>query len=135
MVAGTAYGLTAPTGVVSPTLYVHARLEAGTTIPVDDQHQERAVYVVEGTVACGARSLAPGMMAWLRPGVPSTVRAVTPARLLLIGGGALAGERHIYWNFVSSSLERIERAKDDWRQGRFARVPGDDVEFIPLPPG
>jgi redox-sensitive bicupin YhaK (pirin superfamily) len=135
IVAGTAYGLTAPTGVVSPTLYVYARLEAGATIPVDDQHPERAVYVVDGTVSCGGRSLAQGMMALLRAGASSTVQALTPARVLLVGGGTLEGERHIYWNFVSSTRDRIERAKADWREGRFAKVPGDDVEFIPLPPG
>ena len=135
VVAGTGYGRTAPTGVLSPTLYVHARLAAGASLAVDDEHEERAVYVVEGRVACGARALDAGMMALLRPRAAVSVRGLAPSRVLLLGGAPLEGERHIYWNFVSSSRDRIERAKADWREGRFPRVPGDDVEFIPLPPG
>ena len=72
-------------------------------------------------------------MAVLAPGAEIVLHADGPTRVMLVGGAPLDGERHIWWNFVSSSKERIERAKDDWKQGRFGKVPGDDKEFIPLP--
>jgi redox-sensitive bicupin YhaK (pirin superfamily) len=133
VIAGTAYGARSPVGVLSPTLYVHARMEAGARLRVDDAHEERAVYVVEGAVGCDGHAFAPGTMVVLRPGADVVIAAEAPARLMLVGGAKLAGARHVYWNFVSSSEARIERAKDDWRSGRFGKVPGDEVEFIPLP--
>jgi redox-sensitive bicupin YhaK (pirin superfamily) len=133
IVAGTAYEERSPVDVLSPTLYVHARIEAGGRLLIDDTHEERAVYVVEGAIECDAVTFLPGTMLVLRPGAQVTVAAEKPARIMLVGGAKLTGERHIYWNFVSSSKERIERAKDDWQNGRFPKVPGDDVEFIPLP--
>ncbi len=133
IIAGSAYGHTAPAGVLSPTLYVDVELAAGASVPVDGEHEERAVYVVSGTVRCDEQPLSPGVMALLNPGAVATLAAETPARLMLIGGAALAGARHIEWNFVSSSRERIERAKADWRERRFPTVPGDDKERIPLP--
>jgi len=133
VIAGAAFGLRSPVGVLSPTLYVHAALDAGAQLAIDDTHEERAVYVVEGELACDGRAFRPGCMIVLRPGVRATVSAEQPARAMIVGGGKLAGERHVYWNFVSSSPERIEQAKDDWKNGRFPKVPGDDVEFIPLP--
>jgi redox-sensitive bicupin YhaK (pirin superfamily) len=133
VIAGTAYGLRSPAGVLSPTLYVHARLDVGATFAVDDEHEERAVYVVRGKVECEGRSFGEGTMVVLRPG-PATVRAVgAAADVMLVGGAPIEGPRHIWWNFVASSPERIERAKADWREGRFPKVPGDDKEFIPLP--
>ncbi|HEY4012899.1 MAG TPA: pirin family protein [Polyangiaceae bacterium] len=134
VIAGTAYGLRAPTGVLSPTLYVHARLAPGATLSVDEEHAERAVYVVRGSVECDGRSFCEGTLVVLRPG-PARVRAAAAADVMLIGGAHLEGTRHIWWNFVASSAERIERAKADWREGRFPKVPGDDEEFIPLPEG
>jgi redox-sensitive bicupin YhaK (pirin superfamily) len=133
VIAGTAYGERSPVGVLSPTLYVHARLDAGTTLDVDDEHAERAAYVVEGSVRCDGNEFTPGTMLVLRPRTAVNLEATQRSRVMLVGGASLPGERHIYWNFVSSSKERIERAKDDWKNGRFPRVPGDDVEFIPLP--
>ena len=133
VVAGTAYGQHSPVGVLSPTLYVHARLEAGAIVPVDDTHEQRAIYVVEGSVGCDGRTFRPGTMIILRPGARVTVAAQQATRVALVGGARLTGERHIDWNFVSSSMDRIERAKDDWASGRFPKVPGDEVEFIPLP--
>jgi redox-sensitive bicupin YhaK (pirin superfamily) len=133
VVAGAAYGACSPVSVLSPTLYVHARLVGGATLPIDDAYEERAVYVIEGVVSCDGRSLSVGTMALLRAGARVTIEAGEAARVMLVGGAKLEGERHIYWNFVSSSKERIERAKDDWRSGRFSRVPGDEREFIPLP--
>lgn len=133
VIAGTAFGARSPVGVLSPTLYVHARLEAGASLGIDEEHEQRAIYVVEGALGCDGHSLAAGTMAILRPGATARVTAPSDARLMIVGGARLEGERHIYWNFVSSSKERLERAKDDWRSGRFPKVPGDEVEFVPLP--
>jgi len=133
VIAGSAYGARSPVGVLSPTLYVHARLEAGASLLVDDEHEQRAIYVVEGTLACDGRTFEAGNMVVLRPAARVILGAVGPTRLMLIGGAALAGERHLWWNFVSSSPARIERAKDDWKNDRFAKIPGDDLERIPLP--
>jgi redox-sensitive bicupin YhaK (pirin superfamily) len=133
LLAGAAYGLTAPVGVLSPTFYVDAALESGATLPLPDEHAERAVYVVSGAVSCDARRFEAGNLLVFHAGAAAAVRAAAPARLILLGGAPLDGERHVWWNFVSSSTDRIERAKRDWQDGRFPRVPGDDVEFIPLP--
>jgi Pirin-related protein len=133
VIAGTAYGAQSPVGVLSPTLYVDVRLEPGARLEVDGTHPQRAVHVAEGWVQIGGQRLGPGVMAILRSGAEVEVQADGPARLMLVGGAPLDGERHIWWNFVSSSKERIERAKDDWRSGRFGKVPGDEKEFIPLP--
>ena len=135
IIAGTAYGERAPTGVLSPTLYVHARLTAGATLTVDDEHEERAVYVADGAIECDGRRFEAGTMLVLRAGAEVQVTATSAADLMLIGGAPLDGPRHIWWNFVSSSQERIEQAKADWKEGRFGKVPGDEEEFIPLPEG
>jgi redox-sensitive bicupin YhaK (pirin superfamily) len=89
--------------------------------------------VVEGAVQCGTQRAEPGRMLVFTPGAEVTVRATADARLVLLGGAPLEGPRHIFWNFVSSSRERIEEAKRAWKDRRFASVPGDDEEFIPLP--
>jgi redox-sensitive bicupin YhaK (pirin superfamily) len=133
VLAGSAFGLTAPVGVLSPTLYVHARLDVGAHLPLDAEHDERAFYVVEGEVTCDGRSFASGAMVVLRTGAPVTLHADGPARIMLVGGAKLVGERFIHWNFVSSSRERLEQAKDDWKNERFPTIPGDDRERIPLP--
>ncbi|HET6146563.1 MAG TPA: pirin family protein [Polyangia bacterium] len=133
VIAGSAYGLTAPTGVLSPTLYVDVELAAGAEVPVDGEHEERALYVVEGSVACGGQRVDPGVLTVLRPGASASLAADAPARAVLIGGAPLAGPRYIEWNFVSSSRERLEQAKSDWRERRFPTVPGDENERIPLP--
>lgn len=133
VIAGTAYGQRSPVGVLSPTLYVHARLEAGATLPVDDEHEQRAVYVVEGEVELDGRRFVEGTMVVLVAGADASLLAHTASRVMLLGGEKLAGERHLFWNFVSSDPARLERAKEDWRERRFPVVPGDDVEFIPLP--
>jgi redox-sensitive bicupin YhaK (pirin superfamily) len=135
VIAGSAYGVTAPTGVLSPTLYVDVSLAVGATVAVDGEHEERAVYVVDGTVECAGQRLVPGAMTVLRAGADVSLSSAGAARAVLIGGAPLPGLRHIEWNFVSSSSERLQRAKDDWRAGRFPKVPGDEIEFIPLPPG
>ncbi len=135
VIAGSAYGEQSPVRVLSPTLYVHARLAAGATLAVDDQHAERAVYVAAGTLALGAdgREYTEGSLLVLPANQPVELVSRGGADAMLLGGAALDGERHIYWNFVASSRERLERAKDDWRAGRFGKVVGDELEFIPLP--
>jgi redox-sensitive bicupin YhaK (pirin superfamily) len=133
VIAGTAYGVRSPVGILSPTLYVHARLDAGARLEVDDEHEERAVYVVEGTVTCEGRTFASGTLFVLRARTKVHVGATDPARVMIVGGAKLDGERHIWWNFVSSTKERIERAKDDWRERRFAPVAGDEGELVALP--
>jgi len=135
VIAGTAYGAKSPVKVLSPTLYVHALLEPGAVLEVDGEHAERAVYVASGAVSLGAGQPQHGEGTLLVLAANDRVELVSSAgaRVMLLGGASLAGERHIYWNFVSSSLERLERAKADWRDGKFAKIPGDDEEFIPLP--
>ena len=133
VVAGTAFGATAPTRVLSPTLYVHATLEAGASLPVDAGHEERAVYAVDEPIEVSERTIPAGSLAVLEPRADVVVRARGRANVLLIGGARLDGPRHIYWNFVASSKDRIEEAKAAWREQRFPKIPGDDREFVPLP--
>jgi redox-sensitive bicupin YhaK (pirin superfamily) len=133
ILAGHAFGTRSPVGVRSPTHYVHAELDEGADLPIIDEHEERAAYVVEGELACEGASYGPGTMLVLRPGAHATLRARAASRVMLLGGAPLEGPRHIFWNFVASTRERIERAKQEWRQGDFPKVPGDEVEFIPLP--
>lgn len=132
LVAGELFGARSPVPVFSPTLYADATLEAGASMPLDAGHEERAIYLLEGEIELAGYRHAPGRMLVLRAGTAPTVMAARRARMLLIGGAPLDGPRFIWWNFVSSSRERIEQAKADWREGRFAPVPGDD-ESIPLP--
>lgn len=133
VLAGSAYGQTSPVRTFSPLFYVDAAIPAESELPLPEEHQERAAYVVSGTVECGNERAEHGRMLVFTPDVPASLRAVSDARVALIGGAPIDGERHIFWNFVSSSQARIEQAKRDWREGRFAKVPGDDLEFIPLP--
>lgn len=132
IVAGSAYGARSPVPALWETLYVDADLEAGARLPVAADQEERALYLVSGTVSIHGDRFEPGQLLVLHPGEAVTVDAVTAARLILLGGAAMDGPRHIWWNFVSSSPERIEQAKADWKAGRFDAVPGD-TEFIPLP--
>jgi redox-sensitive bicupin YhaK (pirin superfamily) len=137
LIVGTYAERTAPTTHFSPIFYVAAELPAAAKIAVSPEHPERAVYVAEGSAALGDRLLTVGDLAVLAPsqgpGQPVELLAgAEGAKLMLLGGAAIDGPRHIWWNFVSSSKERIEQAKADWRDGRFAKVPGD-AEFIPLP--
>ena len=132
VIAGKAFGKTSPVDMISEWFYVEVMLDAGRTAPLDADHEERAIYLVDGEVEIsGDRFEGPRLLVF-RPGDRITVRAVTKTRMMFLGGAALEGPRHIWWNFVSSSKERIEQAKDDWKTGRFAAVP-DETEFIPLP--
>jgi redox-sensitive bicupin YhaK (pirin superfamily) len=106
--------------------------EAVVSVPLDPDHEERAIYLVDGQVEiAGDRYEGPRLLIF-RPGDRITVKTIEPTRMMFLGGDALEGPRHIWWNFVSSSKERIEQAKQDWKTGRFAHVP-DEHEFIPLP--
>lgn len=135
VIAGNAYGQVSPVRVFSPTLYVHAELAPGASLVVDEQHEERAVYVVSGSLTLKGDDAVygEGNLLVLPPVTTVELQSEAGARLMLLGGAPLAGPRHVYWNFVSSSLERLERAKDDWKHGRFGTVVGDSQEFIPLP--
>src|SRR5215469_7347798 len=133
LLAGSAYGRTSPVRTFSPLFYLDAALPADGELPLPEEHEERAAYVVSGTVSCGNERAERGRMLVFTPGAQATLRAVSDARIALIGGAPMDGDRHIFWNFVSSSQARIEQAKRDWREGRFAKVPGDEQEFIPLP--
>ena len=132
LIAGAAFGDRAPTSVFSPMFYLAAELEAGAESALPDDHAERAAYVVEGEIEAAGNRHAVGEMMVFAPGEQASVRAVTAARVMLLGGAPLDGPRQIWWNFVSSRAERIERARLDWQEDRFAAVPGDD-ERIPLP--
>jgi redox-sensitive bicupin YhaK (pirin superfamily) len=132
LVAGELFGQRSPLATFSETVYADVELAAGAVLPLDPSHEERAVYLVEGTVNVAGRSHEAGRLLVLRSGDAVSARAETAARLVLLGGAAMDGPRFIWWNFVSSRKERIEQAKADWRHGRFETVPGED-EFIPLP--
>jgi redox-sensitive bicupin YhaK (pirin superfamily) len=119
--------------VLSPLFYVEALLDARASLALPNEHEERAAYVVEGTVACDGEEYHPGQLVILKPGAEAAPKALEAGRVMLFGGAPLEGKRHIFWNFVSSSEERIERAKREWREERFPKVPGDDLERIPLP--
>ena len=135
VIAGTAYGKESPVRVLSPTLYVHAQLAAGASLVVDDQHNERAVYVASGRLSLGegGPEYGEGTLLVLPAGARVEITSAAGARAMLLGGAPLAGARHIFWNFVSSSKERLEKAKHDWQAGLFGKVVGDEHEFIPLP--
>jgi redox-sensitive bicupin YhaK (pirin superfamily) len=132
VIAGTAYGHESPVETHAQTLYADLALARGSALELPDEHAERAVYVAEGQLEVGGTLLQAGRMAVLEPGRGATLTAAASARALLLGGEPLDGPRQLWWNFVSSSAERIEQARRDWAEGRFDPVPGE-TEFIPLP--
>jgi redox-sensitive bicupin YhaK (pirin superfamily) len=132
VIAGTAFGKRSPVRTWSDTLYVAAELDAGGAIALDAEHEERGIYVVEGGIEVDGVALTPMHMVVLPADGAVTIRAGSRARVMLLGGAKMDGDRHIWWNFVASSRELIEDAKARWREGRFPPVPGE-TEFIPLP--
>lgn len=132
LIMGAAYGEESPASFPWPALYAEAVLAPGAILPLDADHEERAVYVVSGKIDIAGDSFGPGRLLIFRPGDRISILALSNARLMLVGGEPMDGPRHIWWNFVSSSKERIDQAKEAWRQGRFDAVPGES-EFIPLP--
>jgi redox-sensitive bicupin YhaK (pirin superfamily) len=134
LIAGKAFGNEAPPQTFAPMFYVDAQLSHDAIAPLPDEHEERAVYVAIGEMVLDGTVYESGSMLVLKPGSQPKITARGSARLMLLGGAPLDGERHLWWNFVSSSKERIEQAKADWRAGNWAKVPGE-TEFIPLPEG
>lgn len=139
LILGTAYGERAPVSTFSEMVYADAVLAAGARLPLPTEHEDRGIYVVEGAIEIAGTSYEAGRMMVFRPGDAITVKAGTHgARLMILGGETLNGPRYIWWNFVASSRERIEAAKEAWRAadfsgGRFHLPSGDDAEFISLP--
>jgi redox-sensitive bicupin YhaK (pirin superfamily) len=131
VIMGGAFGEQSPVATYSPTLYFEARMPRGAKFELPTGATERAAYVVSGVVRIDGHEHRDGELAVARAGSTPSIAAVEDSRVMVIGGDPL-GERHIWWNYVSSSTERIERAKRDWVEGRIGKVPGDD-EFIPLP--
>jgi len=129
---GTLWGVTAETPQHSPTIYADILLDGG-SIPVDADADERAVMLVGGDAELDGAPLEPFALYVLRPGHGAQLSSSGKARLMLMGGAAFATPRHVFWNFVSSSRDRINQAKADWKAQRFPTIPGDDQEFIPLP--
>jgi redox-sensitive bicupin YhaK (pirin superfamily) len=132
VIAGEAYGARAPVRTYSDVLYVAAEMQAGGKFALPSEHEERGVYVVEGEVTLAGELLAPQHMAVLPEGRTVVIEAATSARVMLLGGSRMDGDRHIWWNFVASSRELMENAKTRWRERRYPPVPGE-TEFIPLP--
>ncbi|MBV1688094.1 pirin family protein [Novosphingobium sp. G106] len=135
VIMGTLWGQTAPTTQYAETIYAEIVLGAGGVLPIDSQADERAVMLVGGEAEVDGMPLALYELTVLAPGAVLTLRSSAGGRVMLLGGEAFNTPRHIWWNFVSSSTDRLQQAALDWREGRFPKVPGDDQEFIPLPEG
>jgi len=134
VVIGDFAGLGSPVPTHSGTLYVDLMLAPRASAPFDAAWEERAIYVLEGSVQISGDQFADDRLLVLRPGDPTAITAGEDgARMVLLGEDSMGGKRHIWWNFVSSSNERIKQAKAEWRAGPFDIVPGDEEEFIPLP--
>jgi redox-sensitive bicupin YhaK (pirin superfamily) len=133
VVVGSLYGASSPVPVVHETIFGDVFLNAGATLPIDADHEERALYVIDGTIDIAGDKFEPGRLLVFKPGDKLTVTAATDAHFVIVGGAPMDGPRHIWWNFVSSHKERIEQAKAEWKAGHFGKVPGDEIEFIPLP--
>ena len=135
VIMGELWGERAPTTTHAETIYAEIMLEPGGMIPLEEDADERAVMLVGGEASVDGHALTLYQVAVLQPGREMTLESRSGARVMLMGGEAFTTKRHAWWNFVSSSRERINQAKDDWREGRFGTVPGEDGEFIPLPDG
>ncbi|MGE0023394.1 MAG: pirin family protein [Hyphomicrobium sp.] len=133
LIMGSLYGAQSPAVFPHDCFYAEAVLAPGAVLPLDADYDERAVYVVAGDIDIGGQTFGPGRLLVFRPGDRISILAVSMARLMLLGGEPMDGPRHIWWNFVSSSQDRIAAAKADWKAGRFSPVPADQTEFIPLP--
>ncbi len=139
LILGNAYGETAPATLFSETFYLDVTLRAGARFPLPEDHEDRGLYITEGSVSIAGQTFEAGRMMVFRPGDAITVAAGEQgARLMALGGATLNGPRYVWWNFVASSRERIETAKDEWRAAHWGKglfdLPQDDRdEFIPLP--
>ncbi|NML93071.1 pirin family protein [Novosphingobium olei] len=133
VIMGSLWGKTAPTTQYAETIYAEIVLAPGGALPIDSEADERAVMLVGGEAEIEGIPLEPYALVVLAPGKALKLTSASGGRVMLLGGEAFATPRHVWWNFVSSSRERINQAKQDWEQGRFPQVPGDSDEFIPLP--
>jgi redox-sensitive bicupin YhaK (pirin superfamily) len=133
LAVGSLYGERAPVDTFSDMFFADVTLSPGARLPVDAGHEERAAFLVEGEVEIAGEAYQPGRLVVFRPGEALALTARTAAKVILLGGATMDGPRHVWWNFVSSSRERIEAAKNDWKLGRFDKVFGDEKDFIPLP--
>ncbi len=132
IIMGALWGKTAPVNTLTDTLYLDVTLEESGVFELPDEVEERGIYALSGDVEISGITHKPNQLLVFRPGDKIAIKALTPVRMMVLGGAVMDGPRHIWWNFVSSDKERIEQAKDDWRNGKFATVDGDP-EFIPLP--
>lgn len=133
LVMGTLYGKTSPVAFPHPAFYAEAVLAPGAVLPLDPDYDERAIYIVSGEIDIAGDTFQPGRLLVFKPGDRISILALSNARLMLLGGEPMDGPRHIWWNFVSSSVDRIRAAKEDWKSRRFAPVPGDDLELSAMP--
>jgi len=133
LIMGSLFGQTSPVPFPHESLYAEAVLAPGAILPFDAEHEERAVYIASGAIDIAGQRFEAGRLLVFRPGDRISILALSQSRLMMLGGDSMDGPRHIWWNFVSSSKERIEQAKAEWRAGKFDTVPGDAEEFIPLP--
>jgi redox-sensitive bicupin YhaK (pirin superfamily) len=133
VVMGSLWGATSPVTCHSETIYADIALGTGSSVPIDPSAEERALYVAEGDADLDGQPLEPRVLYVLRPGISATLRSFGGGHVMLCGGAALDGPRHVWWNFVSSRRGRINQAKDDWRAQRFPVVPDDAIDRIPLP--
>jgi len=133
VIMGSLWGKRAPTTCHAETIYAEINLGPAGSVPLDAEADERAVMLVGGEASIDGQALVLYELNVLKPGERMTLSSDRGGKIMLLGGEAFTSHRYVYWNFVSSSRERIEQAKEDWRAGRFAKVPGDEEEFIPLP--
>ena len=133
VVVGSLYGAQSPVPTLHETIFANGLLRAGASLPLDADHEERALYIVDGIVDIAGDKFEAGRLLVFKPGDRVTIKAATDAHFVIVGGAPMDGPRHIWWNFVSSRKERIEQAKAEWTAGHFGKVPGDEIEFIPLP--
>jgi redox-sensitive bicupin YhaK (pirin superfamily) len=133
VVVGSLYGAKSPVPTVHETIFGDVMLKAGAAVPLDADHEERAIYILDGEIDIAGDRFAAGRLLVFKPGDVVTLTAVRDSHFVIVGGAPMDGPRHIWWNFVSSRKDRIEQAKADWRAGHFQKVPGDEIEFIPLP--
>jgi len=133
LIMGEAYGMRSPVKTAWDTLYADLRLEAGAHLPLPHETEERGLFIVSGALEIDAQTFGPGCMVSLKAGADISVRALEDSHVMMLGGAAMDGPRYIWWNFVSSPLERLHAAATDWQARAFPPVPGDDKDFIPLP--
>ena len=133
VIAGSMYGAKSPVKTLSDLFYADVRLERGASLPLPPEHEERGLYLVDGRIEIAGRVFEASKLIAFKPHAEVIVTALEACHFMLLGGEPMDGPRHIWWNFVSSSKEKIEAAKEEWRSGKFKIVPGDEKEFIPLP--